>query len=84
MIKNVGIIDKIFRFTLALFLGWIGLFVLDGLQGAVLGLLVSTTSLLPLYMVFTGSCFVFRWFNIHSLSRKEIDRYGDPTKKGGE
>jgi len=84
MIKNVGIIDRTMRFSLAIFLGWLGLFVLDGLQGAVLGILVSITSLLPLYMTITGSCFVFRWFNIHSLSKKEIGRYGDPTLKSGD
>jgi len=84
MIKNVGVIDRTLRLTLALFLGWIGLFLLNGLQGDILGILISLTSLLPLYMTITGSCFVFRWFNIHSLSKTEIGRYGDPTMKRGD
>ena len=80
MLKNVGLIDRILRFFLAIFLVWFGLFFLNGIEGNILGIIVSLTSLLPLYMVITQTCFVFRWINIHSLSKKEILRYGDPKK----
>jgi multisubunit Na+/H+ antiporter MnhE subunit len=69
MKKNVGRLDQFLRFCLAVFLIWLGLFYLDGKQGSVLGILVSICSLLPLYMVFTRKCFVFRWFNISSIGR---------------
>lgn len=78
MLKNVGLIDRILRFLLAVFLVWLGLFYLEGFRGNITGILISVTALLPLYMVITQSCFVFRWFNIHSLSKGEILRYGDP------
>ena len=78
MIKNVGIIDRIMRFVLGLFLVFLGVFVLNGKEGSLLGVLVAISSLLPFYMVFTASCFVFRWFKIHSLSKKECEVYGKP------
>ncbi|NQV42496.1 MAG: DUF2892 domain-containing protein [Candidatus Marinimicrobia bacterium] len=82
MLKNVGWIDRGFRFFWAVFLIWFGLFFLEGIHGNILGILVSVTALLPLYMVITQSCFVFRWFNIHSLSKKEILRFGDSESTG--
>jgi len=78
MIKNVGKIDRTLRFLLSLFLIWLGVFVLNGKDGNVIGILVALISLLPFYMTFTGSCFVFRWFKIHSLSNKECEIYGQP------
>ena len=80
MIKNVGTIDRTLRFLLGLALIWIGLFVLNGKDGNMIGLIVAVISLMPFYMTFTGSCFVFRWFKIHSLSKSECQRYGDPYK----
>ena len=81
MIKNVGKIDRLLRFLLAIFLMWLGLFLLNGKEGNVVGILVALLSLLPFYMTFTGSCFVFRWFKIHSLSKSECKTYGDPYSK---
>ena len=72
--KNVGQIDRAFRLILACTLVWLGIFVLGGLSGSVLGVLVAACALFPLYMVITRSCFVFRWFNIHSCSVKELER----------
>jgi len=81
MIKNVGKIDRTLRFLLGLALIWIGLFILNGKGGNVFGIIVAVISLMPFYMTFTGSCFVFRWVKIHSLSKSEKQRYGDPYKK---
>lgn len=54
---------------------WLGLFELNGLEGKVVGILVALVSLLPFYMSLTASCFVFRWFGIHSLSKSELKKY---------
>jgi len=78
MIKNVGNIDRTLRLLLGLFLVWLGLFVFEGKKGNLLGVIVSITALMPFYMVATRSCFVFRWFKIHSLSKKECGLYGVP------
>ena len=84
MIKNVGKIDKTLRFLLGLILVWLGLFVLNGKEGSVVGILVAIISLMPFYMALTGSCFVFRWFKIHSLSKKEYQNHGNPYRDGKE
>lgn len=78
MIKNVGRIDRFLRLLLALALMGVGLFLLDGMHGDLIGILVAATSLLPWYMVITRSCFVFRWFRIHSLSEEEEKKFGYP------
>jgi hypothetical protein len=78
MIKNVGWIDRVLRFLLGLFLVWAGLFVLKGKEGNVLGIVIALISLMPFYMAITRSCFVFRWFKIHSLSKRECEVYGRP------
>ena len=78
MKKNVGKIDRALRFLLGLFLIWLGVFVLNGKEGEVIGILVALISLMPFYMALTRSCFVFRWFKIHSLSKKECEIYGQP------
>jgi len=71
--KNVGLIDRIFRFLLGCSLVWIGLLELGGTEGSFGGILVALCSLLPFYMAVTRSCFVFRWFNVHSCSAKELE-----------
>jgi hypothetical protein len=81
MIKNVGKIDGILRILLGLFLIWIGLFLMNGKEGNMLGVLVAIISLMPFYMALTRSCFVFRWFKIHSFSKSECKVYGDPYSK---
>ena len=80
MLKNMGKIDRTLRFSLVLILLWLGLYVLQGLEGNGIGIIVAIISLIPFATSTTGYCPVFRWFNIHSLSRKERDLYGDPTK----
>ena len=84
MIKNVGKIDKTLRFLLGLFLVWLGIFVLNGKEGNVIGIFVTLISLMPFYMALTRSCFVFRWFKIHSLSKKECKIYGEPYPERNE
>ena len=84
MIKNVGKYDRTLRLLLALFIVWLGIFVLNGGEGNVLGIFVALISLIPFYMVLTGSCFVFRWFKIHSLSKKECQIYGQPYPESKE
>ncbi len=78
MIRNVGIADRIFRFLFAILLLWLGLAMFDGISGNVIGVLIAITALIPLTMSTTGSCPVFRWFSIHSLSKREYEKYGDP------
>jgi hypothetical protein len=84
MIKNVGKIDRTLRLLLGLTLVWLGVIVLNGMEGDVLGILVSLISLMPFYMAVTRSCFVFRWFKIHSLSKKECEIYGQPYSESKE
>jgi hypothetical protein len=84
MIKNVGKIDRTMRFLLGLFLIWLGLFEFNGSDGNVIGILIALISLMPFYMVFTGSCFVFRWLKTHSLSKKECELYGHPYPENKE
>jgi hypothetical protein len=84
MIKNVGKIDRTLRFLLGLFLVWLGLYVLNGKEGNVIGILIALISLMPFYMTLTGSCFVFRWFKTHSLSKKEYEMYGPPYAESKE
>ena len=81
MIKNVGSIDRLLRFLLGSFLVWLGLWQFNGLQGNLIGILIALASLLPFYMVVTSSCFVFRWFNIHTLSKAERQKHGNPYEK---
>ena len=82
--KNVGKIDRILRFLLGLFLIWLGVFVLNGKGGNVIGILVALISLMPFYMALTSTCFVFRWFKIHSLSKNECEIHGHPYPKSKE
>ena len=81
MIKNVGKIDRILRVLLGFFIVWLGLWKLNGLEGNVIGIITSLISLMPFYMAVTRSCFVFKWFKIHSFSKSESQTHGDPYGK---
>jgi hypothetical protein len=83
MRRNVGRGDRVFRAALGLGLIGTGLFVLDGLEGSPLGLVVAAASALPLYMAATTRCFVFRWLQVHSLSKRELETYGEPYGEDG-
>ena len=78
MVRNVGKIDRMLRFVLSLFLVWLGFVPMGGLEGNVWGVFVAIIALLPLYIAFTSSCFVFKWFKVHSLSKSECQVYGHP------
>jgi hypothetical protein len=69
--KNVGNLDAAGRSALAVVLLLVGLVVLDGLHGRLLGLLVALTAALPIYMVVTRRCFVFRWFGLNSIPKSK-------------
>ena len=84
MVKNIGKVDRTLRSLLGLFLVWIGVFVLNGKDGEAIGILVALISLMPFYMAITRSCFVFKWFKTHSLSKEECELYGQPYKEQNE
>ncbi len=68
----MGRFDRLFRLILGIVLLYLGLFTLEGVHGNTIGIFVALTSILPFYMAITASCFVFRWFQINSLSKKEL------------
>lgn len=78
MKRNVGQYDRLFRFILGIVLVYIGLVTMGGLQGKIIGIIVAATAILPFYMALTASCFVFRWFKVHSLSKKELEKQNKP------
>ena len=78
MKKNVGKADRTLRFLFALFLLWLGLFSLNGINGKISGIIVALFSLMPFTTSISGRCPVFRWFRFHSLSKKELEAYGKP------
>ena len=67
--RNVGDLDAGLRTLLAISLIALGLFPLNGLEGESLGIAVALASLMPLYMVVTRRCFVFRWFGWSSVPK---------------
>jgi hypothetical protein len=71
MQKNVGKFDAVLRFLLGIFLVYLGLFILKGIQGNLLGILVALISIMPFYMAITRKCFVFKFFKISSIPRKK-------------
>lgn len=83
MIKNVGKVDRALRVLLGIALVIIGLFPLKGSEGNTAGIIMALISLVPFYMAITQSCIVFRWFKIHSLTKKECSMYGAPYSEKG-
>ncbi|MCB0280449.1 MAG: DUF2892 domain-containing protein [Calditrichaeota bacterium] len=75
---NVGKIDRILRTFLGFLLIWLGLFRFEGMKGNLIGIAIAVVSLVVFYIVITGNCFIFRWFRIHSLSKEECERHGNP------
>ncbi len=69
--KNVGNFDATLRVILGIFLIWLGLFQLDGLNGDIWGILISICALLPFTMAITRICPVFTFFNISSIFKKK-------------
>ena len=71
MEKNVGNIDATLRFLLGIFLIWLGLFFMNGIEGELWGIIVALISIAPFTFSLTRKCPVFYWFNINSISKKK-------------
>ncbi len=65
--RNEGILDRIARVTLGLVLLPTGLFLLGGLQGNVLGLIITGLSAGPLITGATGFCPLYTPFGFSTL-----------------
>ena len=74
--RNEGIIDRTLRVLLALVFLPTGLLWLGGLQGSVLGLVVTGLGLLPLLTGLTGFCPLYIPFGISTLEKEKelVDR----------
>lgn len=69
--RNEGIIDRTLRVALAIVLVSVGLFLLGGLQGNVLGLIVAGFSILPLLTGLTGFCPLYVPLGISTLEKEK-------------
>ena len=69
--RNEGIIDRTLRVILATVLLLVGLFWLGGLQGSVLGLVVTGFALLPLLTGLTGFCPLYVPLGISTLEKEK-------------
>jgi hypothetical protein len=69
--RNEGIIDRALRVSLSMVLLPTGLFWLGGLQGNVLGLVVTGFGLLPLLTGLTGFCPLYVLFGISTLEKEK-------------
>ncbi len=70
MKKNVGNLDAILRFIFGCFLIYLGLFLLDGLQGNWLGIIVALISIMPFYTGATKKCYLFKVLNVSTIPKK--------------
>ncbi len=68
--RNVGIFDRIVRLVLGTVLLPAGLFVLGGLQGSVLGLLIAGFGVLGLVTGSIGFCPLYIPFGISTLEKE--------------
>ena len=71
MEKNVGNIDATLRFLLGIFLIWLGLFYLRGIDGEAGGIIVALISIVPFTFSLTRKCPVFYWLKISSIPKKK-------------
>jgi len=69
--RNEGIIDRTLRVLLSMVLLPTGLFWLGGLQGSVLGLVVTGFGLLPLITGLSGVCPLYIPFGISTLEKEK-------------
>lgn len=69
--RNEGIIDRTLHVLLSMVLLPTGLFWLGGLQGSVLGLVVTGFGLLPLITGLTGFCPLYVPFGISTLEKEK-------------
>ena len=71
MKKNVGNLDAALRFLFGIFLIWLGLFYLNGLNGELWGIFVALISIAPFTFSLTRKCPVFHWLNISSIPKNK-------------
>ena len=64
MKANEGTVDRIIRAVLGVVMLWAGLWPLNGLQAAVLGIVVAVLGLILLVTALTGYCALYRLFGI--------------------
>jgi len=64
MKANEGTVDRIIRAVLGVVMLWAGLWPLNGLQAAVLGIVVAVIGLILLVTALTGYCALYRLFGI--------------------
>jgi hypothetical protein len=69
--KNEGILDRFVRVILGVVLLPVGLFLLGGLQGSVLGLVVAGFGVLGLVTGLTGMCPLYIPFGINTLEKEK-------------
>ena len=69
--RNVGILDRIARLTLGVVFLPTGLFLLGGLQGKVLGLVIASLGLIGLVTGLTGFCLLYVLFGINTLEKEK-------------
>ncbi|XOV91785.1 MAG: DUF2892 domain-containing protein [Bacteroidota bacterium] len=81
MAKNIGRTDRSFRFLMGHILLLTGLWMFNGLNGNITGILITIFALFPFYMAITGKCILFYLLKIHSLSQTELKVYGHPYAK---
>jgi len=74
MEKNVGGVDAFMRVVLGVVLIFIGMFLLGGVNGSLLGIIVALISLVPFYMAVTRKCFVFKLFNLSTMPRRDHEK----------
>jgi len=64
MQPNEGAADRIIRAVLGAVLLWAGLWPLNGLQAATLGVVVAVVGLVLLFTALTGFCLIYRVLGI--------------------
>jgi hypothetical protein len=71
MEKNIGNLDATLRSLLGIFLIWLGLFSMKGINGNLWGIVVALVSLAPFTFSLTRKCPIFHFFNISSIPKKK-------------
>ena len=71
MEKNVGNLDAALRVLLGIFLLWLVLFSMKGIEGNLWGILIAVIAIAPVTFSITRKCPVFHFFNISSIPKKK-------------
>lgn len=73
---NVGSVDRITRYVLAVALVVVGLFVLSGIEGNVTGIVVAVASVLPIVTATTRKCPVYAAVGVSTCAAEAKDKKG--------